>query len=257
MASNNGMTYLNYVFPLLSHSSPSVLFPALRTIGNIVTGDDGQTQTVLDHQVLPCLLNLLTNTYKKSIKTEACRIISNITTRNSNQIQAVIEAGIIQSLVWVFETAEFEVKQEAVVGIANATFRGTHDQIKLMVSRGCIKPICDLLTCPDPRIITVCLQALENILAVGETEKNLGHTGDNNLYASMIDEAEGLDKIENLQSHHNNEIYQKAAKILETFWTEDNNEEGNDDNHAPQSGFQLGSRNVHQIRPTSNYVYFT
>ena len=28
----------------VSHSAPAVLIPALRTIGNIVTGDDTQTQ---------------------------------------------------------------------------------------------------------------------------------------------------------------------------------------------------------------------
>ena len=32
------------IFVLCSHSSPSVLIPALRTVGNIVTGDDVQTQ---------------------------------------------------------------------------------------------------------------------------------------------------------------------------------------------------------------------
>ncbi|KFK30823.1 hypothetical protein AALP_AA6G030600 [Arabis alpina] len=215
---------------LLSHSSSSVLIPALRTIRNIVSGDDDQTQTVLEHQVLPRLLNLLTNTYKKRIKKEACLIISNITARNSNQIQAVIDAGIIPSLVSILQTAEFEVKKQAAWGISNATSSGTHDQIKFMVSQGCIKPICDLLTCPDQRIITVCLQALENILVVGESEKNLGHTGDNNLCASMIDEAQGLEKIEILQRHDNNEINQKAAKILETFWAEDYDKEGNDGN---------------------------
>ncbi|KFK30907.1 hypothetical protein AALP_AA6G041500 [Arabis alpina] len=203
---------------LLSHSSSAVLFPALRTIGNIVSGDEHHTQTVLDHQVLPCLLNLLMNTYETKFKKEACWTIANITAGNSNQIQAVIEAGIIQSLVWMLQTAEFEVKKEAAWGISNATSNGTHDQIKFMVRQGCIKPLCDLLTCLDPRIITVCLETLEDILVVGEAEKNLGHTGDNNLYASMIDEAEGLEKIIILQGHDNNEIYQKAAKILETFW---------------------------------------
>jgi HEAT repeat protein len=34
---------------LLGHSSPSVLIPALRTIGNIVTGDDLQTQVHIIH----------------------------------------------------------------------------------------------------------------------------------------------------------------------------------------------------------------
>ncbi|MBA0578938.1 hypothetical protein Gorai_021208, partial [Gossypium raimondii] len=71
---------------LLLHPSPTVLIPALRTVGNIVTGDDMQTQCIINHQALPCLLNLLTNNYKKSIKKEACWTISNITAGNANQI---------------------------------------------------------------------------------------------------------------------------------------------------------------------------
>ena len=92
---------------------------------------------------------------------------------------------------------------------------------RYLVNQGCIKPLCDLLVCPDPRIITVCLEGLENILKVGEAEKDLGNTGGVNLYAQYIDDAEGLEKIENLQSHDNNEIYEKAVKILETYWLED------------------------------------
>ncbi|KAE8705576.1 hypothetical protein F3Y22_tig00110422pilonHSYRG00115 [Hibiscus syriacus] len=107
---------------------------------------------------------------------------------------------------------------------SNATSGGTHDQIKFLVSQGCIKPLCDLLNCPDPRIVTVCLEGLENILKVGEADKNLGSTGGVNVYAQMIDDAEGLEKIENLQSHDNTEIYEKAVKILETYWLEEEEE---------------------------------
>ncbi|KAI3865558.1 hypothetical protein MKW98_000009, partial [Papaver atlanticum] len=66
------------------------------------------------------------------------------------------------------------------------------------VAQGCIKPLCDLLIYPDARIVTVCLDGLENILKVGEAEKTMGNTDGVNLYAQMIDEAEGLEKIENL-----------------------------------------------------------
>ncbi|KAL1825812.1 hypothetical protein DCAR_0314003 [Daucus carota subsp. sativus] len=210
---------------LLYHPSSSVLIPALRTVGNIVTGDDMQTQVIIQHQALPCLLNLLTNNHKKSIKKEACWTISNITAGNSEQIQAVIEAGIIGPLVQLLGTAEFEIKKEAAWAVSNATSGGTHEQLKFLVSQGCIKPLCDLLNCPDPRIVTVALEGLENILKVGEAEKNLGHTGDVNVYAQLIDEAEGLEKIENLQSHDNNEIYEKSVKLLETYWLEDDDEQ--------------------------------
>uniref|UniRef100_A0A1J3CIF1 Importin subunit alpha n=1 Tax=Noccaea caerulescens TaxID=107243 RepID=A0A1J3CIF1_NOCCA len=230
---------------LLSHASPSVVVPALRTIGNIVTGDDEQTQAVLSNQALPGLCNLLTNTYKKSIKKETCWTISNITAGNASQIQEVIQAGIMQPLIHLLQSGEFETKKEAVWAISNATSGGNHDQIKFLVSQGCIQPLCDLLACPDPRVVTVALEGLENVLKVGEAER--GNTGGDNLYAQMIDDADGLEKIENLQSHDNNEIYEKAVKILESYWAEE--EEDDEPNYdAPDnnqsSGFQFGNQSA-------------
>ncbi|GLT43156.1 hypothetical protein SLA2020_171270 [Shorea laevis] len=229
---------------LLLHPSPTVLIPALRTVGNIVTGDDMQTQCIINHQALPCLFNLLMSNFKKSIKKEACWTISNITAGNVDQIQCVIESGIVGPLVNLLQKAEFEIKKEAAWAISNASSGGTHEQIKFLVSEGCIKPLCDLLNCPDPRIVTICLEGLENILKVGEAEKNLGNTGEN-IYAQLIDDAEGLEKIENLQSHDNNEIYEKAVKILETYWVDDEEDEPlppGDASH--QTGFQFGGKEL-------------
>ncbi|KAG6427347.1 hypothetical protein SASPL_111589 [Salvia splendens] len=210
---------------LLLHPSPTVLVPALRTVGNIVTGDDAQTQFVIDNQVLPCLQLLLTQNHKKSIKKEACWTISNITAGNKAQIQAVIESGIILPLVQLLQHAEFDIKKEAAWAISNATSGGSPEQIRFLVTQGCIKPLCDLLICPDARIVTVCLEGLENILKVGEADKENGQNGGINLYAQMIDDSEGLDKIENLQSHDNNEIYEKAVKILEKYWVEEDEDQ--------------------------------
>ncbi|XP_047316639.1 importin subunit alpha-like isoform X2 [Impatiens glandulifera] len=230
---------------LLVHPSPSVLIPALRTVGNIVTGDDVQTQIMIEHQALPSLLNLLTQNYKKSIKKEACWTISNITAGSKEQIQAVIDSGIFLPLIQLLHTGEFEIKKEASWAISNATSGGTNEQIKFLVSLGCIRPLCDLLVCPDPRIVTVCLEGLENILKVGESEKNSGNTGEVNYYAQLIDDAEGLEKIENLQSHDNIEIYEKAVKILETYWLEEEDEQlPSADADGSQSGFNFGGNNL-------------
>ncbi|XP_042516060.1 importin subunit alpha-4-like [Macadamia integrifolia] len=228
---------------LLLHPSPTVLIPALRTIGNIVTGDDAQTQFVIENQVLPCLYQLLTQNHKKSIKKEACWTISNITAGNRGQIQAVIDANIILPLVQLLQHAEFDIKKEAAWAISNATSGGSHEQIQYLVNQGCIKPLCDLLICPDPRIVTVCLEGLENILKVGEADKEMGKSDAVNIYAQIIDECEGLDKIENLQNHDNNEIYEKAMKILERYWVDDEEEEQNiqDGGEAGQQNFAFGN----------------
>ncbi|KAG8488786.1 hypothetical protein CXB51_016835 [Gossypium anomalum] len=171
---NSGCFEYPHLFFLVSHPSPTVLIPALRTVGNVVTGDDIQTQ-------------------------------ANMIDASSSWL-----IGICQS------TSTFEIKKAAAWAISNATSGSSHEQIKFLVSEGCI-PLCDLLTCPDPRIITVCLEGLENILKVGEAQKKLGHTREFNVYADLLNDAGRLEKIENLQNHVNNEIYEKTVKILETY----------------------------------------
>ena len=201
---------------LLASNHPSVLVPALRTVGNIVTGDDYQTQIIINCHALKALLGLLAGDYKKTIKKEACWTISNITAGNKDQIQAIIDEGIVPPLVDLLANAEFDIKKEAAWAISNATSGGTHMQIKYLVSMQCIKPLCDLINCSDARIVTVALEGLENILKVGQAESQDPEAP--NLFAQLIDEAEGLEKIESLQNHTNNDIYEKAMRILETYF---------------------------------------
>lgn len=59
-----------------------------------------------------------------------------------------------------------------------------------MVNLGCIKPLCDLLTVMDSKIVQVALNGLENILRLGEQEANQSGTGINP-YCSLIEEAYG------------------------------------------------------------------
>ncbi|KAG7352750.1 heat repeat-containing protein [Nitzschia inconspicua] len=207
---------------LLLNPSPAVQTPALRTVGNIVTGNDLQTQFIINNNALPCLLALLSSP-KKGIRKEACWTISNITAGNKEQIQAVIENNIIPPLIQLLTNAEFDIRKEAAWAISNATSGGNSQQIKFLVQQGCIRPLCDLLTVNDPKIVTIALEGLENILKVGEEESKA--TGQPNQMAIFVSEAEGLNKIEDLQQHSNNDIYEKCIKILETYFGVEDEEE--------------------------------
>uniref|UniRef100_A0A8C7CSK3 Importin subunit alpha n=1 Tax=Oncorhynchus kisutch TaxID=8019 RepID=A0A8C7CSK3_ONCKI len=201
---------------LLMHSDYKVVSPALRAVGNIVTGDDIQTQVILNCSALPCLLHLLSSP-KESIKKEACWTVSNITAGNRAQIQTVIDANIFPVLIEILQKAEFRTRKEAAWAITNATSGGTPEQIRYLVSLNTIKPMCDLLTVMDSKIVQVSLNGLENILRLGEQEAKQNGTGINP-YCALIEEAYGLDKIEFLQSHENQEIYQKAFDLIEHYF---------------------------------------
>ncbi|XP_013416574.1 importin subunit alpha-7 [Lingula anatina] len=235
---------------LLMHNQQSVVSAGLRAVGNIVTGDDVQTQIILNCSALPCLLHLLGSS-KESIRKEACWTISNITAGNRAQIQAVIDANIFPVLIEILGKAEFKTRKEAAWAITNATSGGTPEQIKFLVQSGCIPPLCDLLTVMDVKIVQVALNGLENILKLGEQyAKQLGGA---NPYAVMIEECYGLDKIEFLQSHENQEVYQKAFEIIEKYFgTEEEDKtlapqvdenaqqfQFNGGQNAPQGGFEF------------------
>ncbi|CAA3024499.1 importin subunit alpha-like [Olea europaea subsp. europaea] len=97
---------------------------------------------------------------------------------------------------------------------------------RFLVHEGCIKPLCDLLVSPNKvEIIKCCLAGVENILEVGEAEKNQDIAEDVNVFAQMIGDAGGLQKIKNLQTHDDGNILEKAVKMLETYWQEEDDEQ--------------------------------
>ena len=229
---------------LLTHASTSVQTPALRSVGNIVTGDDLQTQIIINCGSLTALLSLL-GSQKDGIRKEACWTISNVTAGNSTQIQAVIDANIIPPLIHLLSNGDFKTRKEACWAISNATSGGLQkpDQIRYLVQQGCIKPLCDLLACPDNKIIQVALDGLENILKVGDMDKEASEEpSDQNVnhFALIIEEAGGMEKIHDCQNNINEEIYMKAFNIIGKYFSDE--EEAGDmmENTAPgQQGFGL------------------
>ncbi|WRT63887.1 uncharacterized protein IL334_000813 [Kwoniella shivajii] len=241
---------------LLMHPSTAVQTPALRSVGNIVTGDDLQTQVVISSGALPALLSLLSSP-KEGIRKEACWTISNITAGSPMQIQAIIDANIVPPLVNILANADFKTKKEACWAISNATSGGLQEpnQIRYLVTQGCIKPMCDLLTSMDNKIIQVALDGLENILKVGEVDKEAQGPGGVNKYAQYIEEAGGMVNIHNLQHHENLDIYKKCFYIMDKFFPDEDEEEADaaapsvdasgqyafqSDVAAPQGGFNFG-----------------
>eukprot|EP00397_Hematodinium_sp_SG-2012_P011805 GEMP01011953.1.p1 GENE.GEMP01011953.1~~GEMP01011953.1.p1 ORF type:complete len:526 (+),score=162.52 GEMP01011953.1:120-1697(+) len=232
------------IVDLLGHNSPLVQTPALRVLGNVVTGTDAQTEVVVQSGALRQLKKLLSH-HKKGIRKEASWTISNITAGNRQQISAVINEDLIPPLVQLLSEGEFEVKKEVCWAISNATSGGSEEQIMIIVQQGGIKPLVEMLKSPDPKIICVALEALNNILKAGRSRPTADGS---NPYCILVEEAGGLDLLEEMQLQPVEEVYLKAVTVLQFFpGVEGNDQEMNMmgmDNAmfgatAPSQGFQF------------------
>jgi len=201
---------------LLGHHSSRIQTPVLRAVGNIVTGNDKQTQEMISHGLLALLLPMLVSP-KRSVRKEACWTISNVTAGTPTQIESVITANMIPSLINVLRTDEFNVQKEAAWALSNITNNGTKKHTKFLVKQGVLPPLCEALTVADPRVVLVALEGIENILKVGQEESEDG----DNKHGDIIEECGGLDKIEALQRHENNEIYDKSVQIIQKYFSGD------------------------------------
>ncbi|XP_054718569.1 importin subunit alpha-1-like [Uloborus diversus] len=201
---------------LLEMKDVAIISPALRSVGNIVTGVDDQTQTVIDAGALPLLRHLLRHP-KPNIVKEACWTVSNITAGNVMQIQAVVDTGLMSLIIDVLNEGDYKSQKEAVWAVTNFTSGGSLEQVIYLVKAGVLTPLCNILTVKDPKVLTVALDAITNVLnaasKVDATEN----------VCCYIEECGGLDKIEMLQHHENVDVYKAAFGIIDNFFgTEEN-----------------------------------
>ena len=213
--------------------------PAIRTIGNIVTGNDEQTQFVLDQGALNNFSYLL-NSPKRHIRKESLWTLSNIAAGTRSQVQAVLESGLMPAVIGQLGAPEFEVRKEATWVVSNIAAGGDNAQVRALLDMNVVAPICDVLSLHDTKATIVALESLENFLRVGREEfcltGSLSETLDDvadeesNPVVRAVIECGGLNRLDSLQSHKSDEIYHLSSRIIDDYFTFDQEDEDMHDN---------------------------
>jgi importin subunit alpha-6/7 len=204
---------------LLQHPNVAISVPCLRSIGNIVTGDDDQTQTVIEAGALQALNELIFNK-KKTVRKEVCWSLSNITAGSVEQIQLCLDMGITDKLIYILINDDPEIKKEAVWAVSNCTASANFTQFDALVNKGIIKALLSTLKMTEARVLAVALEGLDNILKAGLEHYKRLHNQDNR-FAIVLESEGGLELLEALQMHPNHQIYQRALKLLENYFQEE------------------------------------
>ncbi len=165
----------------LFHENPLVMTPALRTLGNIVSGNDNQTQVTLDAGILPPLTRLLHHP-KKIIRKETCWALSNIAAGTVAQIGLLCgTTGLLAGVAASLAEGEWDIQKEAAWIISNLVAGGSAAHIeRLMEIDGLLQAFVAVLSKSDIDIIMMVLEAIEALLKT------------DNSYRLLLEEAEGL-----------------------------------------------------------------
>ena len=222
---------------LLSHPSPKVAKPALRSIGNCVCAEcsapdnDQQgrgssmpvvdyTEVVLGYDAVPRLRELIDHEHRE-IQKEACWTLSNIAAGTPSQIQAVIDSGAIPPLVNLVnnENTDKEVRSEACWVVLNATSCGNDEQIDVLINAGCVSVLGVLLT--EASMVMMALEGLERVLQMeGNRDSNDDDSGEEGTGHQTIVKCAELIKTVIDSPHHSSAVLKRAKRVWGTHVVE-------------------------------------
>eukprot|EP00466_Bigelowiella_natans_P019392 jgi/Bigna1/68275/fgenesh1_pg.5_\ len=209
------------VMPVLANtvmlcSDEDTLIDACWAFSYLTDGENERIDLLVEHK--PVVQALVKHLHSKSSSLIApvLQTLGNVINGTDEQTQVVMDSGILSHLLQLLQHPKKSLRKETCWLISNIAAGGWG----VVVELGAIKPLCELLTASDPNLVSVVLSALESILQVSE-ENGLD-------YDERLEDAEGLDKLEELQGHKNEDIYLKAVSILERYFPAGEEDVGED-----------------------------
>lgn len=136
---------LRVVAPVLVLASSGRCNSALGVVELMSKASEEGVESILSGTGLQCLKKALAASDDEG-KEAVCRIISNLVIGSQQRIQAVIDEGfgiILHYLVQMLLTRKG--LEPALETIQNITMSATAEQVKSLVDKGCVRPICNII----------------------------------------------------------------------------------------------------------------
>uniref|UniRef100_A0A668S3C3 Importin subunit alpha n=1 Tax=Oreochromis aureus TaxID=47969 RepID=A0A668S3C3_OREAU len=204
---------------LIYHTDINILVDTVWALSYLTDGGNEQIQMVIDSGVVPFLVPLLSHQEVK-VQTAALRAVGNIVTGTDEQTQVVLNCDVLSHFPNLLTHPKEKINKEAVWFLSNITAGNQQGGKKLKIlsmEQNVIPPFCNLLSVKDSQVVQVVLDGLKNILIMAGDEAST--------IAEIIEECGGLEKIENLQQHENEDIYKLAFEIIDQYFSGDDIDE--------------------------------
>ncbi|KAL3531909.1 hypothetical protein ACH5RR_005430 [Cinchona calisaya] len=206
-------------------NSLQLLIPVLRSIGNLVAGDDRIASTVLvtGQQITDFVIPALTKCLKSEhriLKKEAAWVMSNIAAGSVEHKKLVYSSEAVPLLLRLLATAPFDIRKEVAYVLGNLCVSPSEgsgrphliaDHLVSLVSQGCLPGFIDLVRSADIEAARLGLQFIELVLRGipnGEGVK-------------LVEKEDGIDAMERFQFHENEELRCMATELVDKYFGED------------------------------------
>ncbi len=154
---------------LLEYKDAVVRHPALSTFGNMTIFSGEQMQQMIDCGVLKKFKKLMTDKNER-IRKCVCWALSNVMTGSERYIEAVISEDLVPDLIEMTKTEKYEIAEEALWALCNATINGTDQQMFYLVQHGVIQAMFAFLekNRTRPTMLEEALESMVKILEIGK-----------------------------------------------------------------------------------------
>jgi hypothetical protein len=206
----------SHLVSLLNGSTPLIKkTAALRTVGNILSGNEGQTQRMIDAGVIPALSELL-EMDRKAIRQEAFWALSNIAAGNSEQVQALFDTTppVFPKVLEIVRTGTMDVRKEALWVVSNGLESCSWESILYLVDTlQVLRLLCELLSISNAAVLTAALQCVHKLLKRAADKDQVAR------FIAVVADMNAIGAIGNLQSHRSSEVRQVTLSLLEAFFS--------------------------------------
>lgn len=218
-----------FVVRMLAHTEDTVCRPALRIVGQLANGTADDTQDVLDHGALPCLVRLLLNSTRKTTRKDVCWILSNIAAGTPNQLESMLlEPGLVQLLVAVLlHDPEPDVRKEAAWALCNASSFHPCEERQRCIAYSFLEPVSEILVrFQDPKLLEAALDALDRLLYLGEqlgaSASASPHRLPRNMCVEILQRGQGFAHLKDLYATSAHletmNVWKRSRNLIQTWF---------------------------------------
>nr|ATG70964.1 importin alpha isoform 9 [Juniperus flaccida] len=209
---------------LASSDQLSLLTPVLRSIGNLVAGDNRKTDAVLaagndiPGSVVGAMIRCLESQHR-TLKKEAAWALSNIAAGTLVHKQLIFSSGAVSSLLHLLVTATFDIRKEVAYVLGNlcvSTVEETGESMTILehltvlVNRRCLPGFINLIKSPDIEAAKLGLQFLELVMRSLPNDQG----------PKLVENEDGIAAMELFQFHENEEIRNMANGLVDKYFGE-------------------------------------